>query len=142
MAEITFTGETIQYVSLFQDLTRTTVVDCVDTADRLIFVVREGEIARAIGKGGEHVATLRRRVNKEVHVVEYSDDPKAFIANVFRSYDVKKVEVETRENGVVHATVTVDPAKKGRAIGKEGKNLRVFRDLIARHHPIQSVSVA
>lgn len=142
MAEIVFTEETMRYVSLFQDLTRTTVVDCVDTPDRVIFVVKEGEIAKAIGKGGEHIQHLRKRMNKEIHVVEFSDDPKTFVANVFRSYDVKKVEVETRENGIVHATVTVDPAKKGRAIGKAGKNLRVFRDLIAKHHPIQSVSVA
>ena len=142
MAEITFNEETMQYVSLFQDLTRTSVVDCLDAPDRLIFVVKEGDIARAIGKGGENAQTLRRRMNKEIHVVEYSDDPKTFVANVFRSYDVKKVDLETRDNGVVHATVTVDPGKKGRAIGREGKNLRVFRDLIARHHPIQSVSVA
>lgn len=142
MAEITFTEETIQYVSLFQDLTRTTVVDCLDTPDRLIFVVKHGDIARAIGKGGEHVQTLRRRMKKDIHVVEYSEDPKEFVANVFRSYDVKKVDIETRDNGVVHATVAVDPGKKGRAIGREGKNLRVFRDLIARHHAIQSVSVA
>jgi len=142
MAEITFTEETIQYVSLFQDLTRTTVIDCLDAPDRLIFVVKNGEIARAIGKGGEHVQALRRRMNKEIHVVEYSEDPKEFVANVFRSYDVKKVDIETRESGVVHATVTVDPGKKGRAIGRAGKNLRVFRDLIARHHAIQSVSVA
>jgi len=142
MAEITFTEETMQYVSLFQDMTRTTVVDCVDTPDRLIYVVKEGDIARAIGKGGENVQLLRKRMNKEIHVVEYSENAKTFVANVFRSYDVQKVEVETRENGIVHATVTVDPAKKGRAIGKAGKNLRVFRDLIARHHAIQSVSVA
>ena len=142
MAEITFTEETIQYVSLFQDLTKTTVVDCVDTSDRLIFVVKAGDIARAIGKGGEHVATLRRRMNKEIHLVEYSDNAEEFVKNVFRSYGVRKVEIATRDSGVVHATVTVDPAKKGRAIGKDGKNLRVFRDLIARHHPIQSVSVA
>jgi len=142
MAEITFTEETMQYVSLFQDVTRTTVVDCVDTPDRLIYVVKAGDIARAIGKGGENVQMLRKRMNKEIHVVEYSDDAKTFVANVFRSYDVKGVEIEARENGIVHATVTVDPGKKGRAIGKAGKNLRVFRDLIARHHPIQSVSVA
>ena len=142
MAEITFTEETIQYVRLFSDLTQTTVLDCVETADRLIFVVKAGEIARAIGKGGEHVQMLRRQMNKEIHLVEYNEDPKAFVANVFRNYDVRKVEIEKRENGVVHATVTVNPAKKGRAIGKAGKNLRVFRDLIARHHPIQSVSVA
>ncbi len=141
MAEIRFTEETLPYVSLFQDLTRTTVVDIVDSEDRLIFVVKEGDIARAIGKGGEHVTMLRKRMNKEIHVVEYSDDPKKFVANVFRNYDVREVVVETRENGIVHATVTVDPAKKGRAIGKAGRNLRLFRDLIARHHAIQSVSV-
>ncbi|MBI4417084.1 MAG: NusA-like transcription termination signal-binding factor [Euryarchaeota archaeon] len=142
MAEITFNEETIRYVSLFQDMTRTTVIDCLDTPDRLHFVVKHGDIAKAIGMGGEHVAALRRKMNKDIHIVEYNDDPKTFVANVFRSYDVKKVDIETRENGVVHATVTVDPLKKGRAIGKEGRNLRVFRDLIARHHAIQSVSVA
>src|SRR3990172_1567657 len=81
MAEITFNEETMQYVSLFQDLTQTTVVDCLDTPDRLLFVVKTGDIARAIGRGGEHVQTLRRRMNKDIHVVEYSEDPEAFVSN-------------------------------------------------------------
>src|SRR6266704_2150140 len=100
MVEIVFDEQTIKYVALFQDLTRTTVVDCVDATDKLIFV-----------------------------------------ANVFRNFDVKGVQLEQRGD-IVHATVTVEATKKGRAIGKEGRNLRVSRDLIARHHPIQSVSVA
>lgn len=142
MAEIRFTEETMRYVSLFQDTTRTTVVDCLDTPERLIFVVKQGDIGRAIGRKGEHVSTLRRKMNKDIHVVEYNDDPKEFIGNVFRAYGVKKVDVETRDDGIVHATVTVDTAQKGKAIGREGRNLRVFRDLIVRHHPVQSVSVA
>ncbi len=141
MAEVTFDEKTMRYVALFQDLTRSTVVDCVDAQDRLIFVVREGDIGKAIGKKGESVAKLKRLFNKDIHVVEFSNDPKTFVSNVFRNYDVKKVEIEPRGD-VTHATVTVDAAKKGRAIGKEGRNLRVSRDLIARHHPIQSVSVA
>ena len=141
MVEVTFDERTMTFVALFQDLTRTTVVDCVDAADRLIFVVKEGEIGKAIGKKGEHVAKLKRLMNKDIHVVEYSDEPEKFVANVFRNYDVKGVQIEQRGD-VTHATVTVDSKKKGRAIGKEGRNLRVFRDLIARHHAIQSVSVA
>src|SRR3972149_4569186 len=137
MAEITFTEETIPLIRLFQDLTRTTVVDCMDTAGRLLFVVKAGDIAKGIGKGGEHVQSLRKKVNKDIHVVNYSDDPKQFVANVFRNYDVRKVEIETREGDVVHATVTVDPLKKGRAIGRAGRNLRLFRALVARHHPLQ-----
>lgn len=141
MAEVTFDEQTIKYVALFQDLTRTTVVDCVDAGDRLIFVVKEGEIGKAIGKKGEHVAKLKRLMGKDIHVIEYSEEPERFVANVFRNYDVKGVLIEQRGE-VTHATVTVDTSKKGRAIGKEGRNLRVSRDLIARHHPIQSVSVA
>ncbi len=141
MAEVTFDEQTIKYVALFQDLTRTTVVDCVDAQDRLIFVVKEGDIGKAIGKKGENVAKLKRLLNKDIHVVEFSNDPQTFVANVFRNSDVKGVQLEQRGD-ITHATVTVDAAKKGRAIGKAGRNLRVSRDLIARHHPIQSVSVA
>ncbi len=141
MAEVTFDEQTIKYVALFQDVTRTTVVDCVDAEDRLIFVVKEGDIGKAIGKKGENVAKLKRLMNKDIHIVEYSDEPEKFVANVFRNYDVKGVQIEQRGD-ITHATVTVDASKKGRAIGKEGRNLRVSRDLIARHHPIQSVSVA
>jgi N utilization substance protein A len=141
MAEVTFDEQTMQFVALFQDMTRTTVVDCVNTEDRIIYVVKEGDIGRAIGKKGEHAAKLKRLMNKDIHVVEYSDEPERFIANVFRNYDVKKVEIEQRGD-VTHATVTVDSAKKGRAIGRQGRNLRISRDLIARHHPVQSVSVA
>ena len=84
---------------------------------------------------------VKRLINKEIHVVEYSDQPDKFVANVFRNYDVKSVQLEQRGD-ITHATVTVEATKKGRAIGKEGRNLRVSRDLIARHHSIQSVSVA
>src|SRR5919198_240960 len=141
MAEIVFDEQTIKYVALFQDLTRTTVVDCVDAGDKLIFVVKEGDIGKAIGKKGENIAKLKRLMSKEIHVVEYSDQPYRFVANVFRNFDVKSVQIEQRGE-VVHATVTVEATKKGRAIGKEGRNLKVSRDLIARHHSIQSVSVA
>jgi N utilization substance protein A len=78
---------------------------------------------------------------KEILVVEFSTDPATFVRNVFRAYDVRKVEIEDRD-GQAHATVTVAATEKGRAIGREGKNLRVARDLIARHHAITSVSVA
>lgn len=141
MVEVTFDERTMTFVALFQDVTRTTVVDCIDATDRLIFVVKEGDIGKAIGKKGEHVAKLKRIMNKDIHIVEYAEAPEQFVANVFRNYDVKGVQIEQRGD-VTHATVTVDAKKKGRAIGKEGRNLRVSRDLIARHHPIQSVSVA
>src|SRR5437899_12724710 len=117
MTEIVFDELTIRFVALFQDLTRTTVVDCVDASDKLIFVVKEGDIGKAIGKKGENIAKLKRLINKDIHVVEYSEQPDKFVANVFRNFDVKSVAIEQRGEGV-HANVNVKATKKGLRVDK------------------------
>lgn len=137
----TLTGETLQQMALFQERTGVEPLDCVESETKVIYVVPEGQVGRAVGKAGQTVNRLRRLLNKEVQVVEYSSDPAGFIENVFRNYGVREVTLEDREDHV-HATVAVDPLKKGRAIGKEGRNLRLARDLISRHHEVQSVVVA
>jgi len=141
MGQVTFNEDTLGYVTIFQNVTMCTVMDCVDTGDKIIFVVGKGEASRAIGRKGETVARVRLLLKRDIQIIEFSEKPEEFVANVFHAYDVKKVEIEDRD-GVTHATVTVESTKKGRAIGKEGKNLRMARDLIARHHAIESVSVA
>lgn len=141
MTQVVFNEDTLRYVRLFQDTTGCMVVDCLDSAEKIIFVVQKGEGARAIGRKGENATRLRKILRKDIQVVEYSEEPEKFVANVFRSYEVKKVEIEDRD-GVTHATVTVEATMKGRAIGREGRNLRLARQLIMRHHPIQSISVA
>ena len=96
MGEVTFTGETLRYAKFFTNVTKTTVVDCIEGENRLIFVVEAGEIGRAIGKGGENVNVLRKKMGKDVYVIEFSKNPETFIRNVFRAYDVRKVEIEER----------------------------------------------
>ncbi len=141
MVSITFNGQTLQYISLFERVTRTRVKDCIETDEKIIFIVTEGQISKAIGKGGIHITKLRNMMNKPIQVIEYSDNPEKFLANIFRNYNVKNVEIEPHDK-IIHATVTVDAKEKARAIGKEGKNLKLARNIIARHHNIQSVSVA
>ncbi|MFQ5919470.1 MAG: NusA-like transcription termination signal-binding factor [Thermoplasmata archaeon] len=141
MATITFTGETLQQMTLFQDLTQIPAIDCLESENKVLFVVKEGEIGPAVGKGGQNVNKLRRVLHKEVQVVEHSEDPTRFIKNIFRNYGVREVTFEDRGEST-HASVEVDPVRKGRAIGKEGSNLRLARELISRHHDVQSVVIA
>ncbi len=141
MPDITFTEDTLRYISLFENVTKTRVKDCMDTEDKLVFVVEPGEANRAVGKGGENVIKLKNTTGKNIQVIEYSDEPEKFIRNVFYNYNVQNVVIENRGN-IVHATVTVDPKVKGRAIGKNGRNLKIARDIVNRHHNVQSISVA
>ncbi|MEM2943939.1 MAG: NusA-like transcription termination signal-binding factor [Methanomassiliicoccales archaeon] len=141
MPEITFTEETLRYITLFETITKTRVRDCLETEDKLVFVVNPGQANKAVGKGGENVIRMKNTTGKNIQVIEYSDEPETFIRNVFYNYNVQCVKIENRGN-IVHATVTVDPKVKGKAIGKNGKNLKIARDIINRHHNIQSISVA
>jgi transcription termination/antitermination protein NusA len=141
MVDITFTEDTLRYIRLFEDMTRTRVRDCMEAEDKLVFVVDPGQANRAVGKGGENVINLKNKTGKNIQVIEYSDDPETFIKNVFYNYNVQSVVLENRGN-IVHATVTVDPKVKGRAIGKNGRNLKIARDIVNRHHNVQSINVA
>lgn len=141
MPDITLTEETLRYITLFENITHTHVKDCLETEDKLVFVVDPGQANRAVGKGGENVIRMKNTTGKNIQVIEYSDEPEEFIRNVFYTYNVQNVTIENRGN-IVHATVTVDPKVKGRAIGKNGRNLRIARDIVNRHHNVQSISVA
>lgn len=141
MVEIRLDNQTLMSISLFERVTHVPVKDCVEMEDRIIFMVDNGNITQAVGKNGENVSTLRKKIGKMIQMIEFSDDPQKFVASVFHPYEVESVEIENRGNQI-HATVKVSPALKAKAIGRQGRNLKIFREIISRHSDIKSVSVA
>ncbi|HEV2448871.1 MAG TPA: NusA-like transcription termination signal-binding factor [Thermoplasmata archaeon] len=141
MPDVVLDTETLGYIRLFEERTGAGVKDCLAAEDKLIFLVTPGDIHKAVGPGGVLVDRLKGMLKKEIQVVEYADDPEALARNIFYFYNVKSVELGPKGRGR-HATITVDPAWKARAIGKAGKNLKIARAILLRHTDIHSVSVA
>ncbi|MFZ3355778.1 MAG: NusA-like transcription termination signal-binding factor [Thermoplasmata archaeon] len=141
MTEIAFDTESLGYIRLFEERTGARVKDCLEAEDKLVFLVLPGEIPKAVGPGGVLVDRLKGLLHKEIQVIEYSDDPESLARNIFFAFNPRKVELTPKGKGR-HATVTVDPAWKARAIGKAGKNLKIARAVLMRHSDIVSVSVA
>src|SRR5579863_10427714 len=141
MPEVAFDNETLGYIRLFEERTGARVKDCLEAEDKLVFLVYPGEIHKAVGPGGVLVDRLKGLLHKEIQVVEYSDDPESLVKNVFYVFTPKRVDFAPKGKGR-HATVTVDPAWKARAIGKAGKNLKIARAILMRHSDVVSVNVA
>jgi len=141
MTEITLDTETLGYIRLFEERTGARVKDCLTAEDKLVFLVQPGEVHKAVGPGGVLVDRLKGMLRKEIQVVEYADEPEALVRNIFYWYSPVRVDFAPKGKGR-HATVTVDPAWKARAIGKAGKNLKIARAILLRHSDIVSVSVA
>jgi N utilization substance protein A len=90
----------------------------------------------AIGKGGENINRAKKAIDKPIELVEYADEPVAFIKNIFGSViSIKNISI-TETDGKKIAVIEVAPKDKGLAIGKNGKNIAKVKLLAQRHHGI------
>ena len=140
---IKLTTDQMRMMSLFQNVTGATARDCVEDEkqDRVIFVVNEGKMGLAIGKGGSHIKNLQNIVKRNVELVEYSDDPKKFLKNILNPKLISDVTIKERADGSLQAIVIVDPKKKGVVVGREGRNAEKARLLAKRYFEISSVLI-
>jgi transcription termination/antitermination protein NusA len=142
MTEVKLTTEGIRYIALFESLTGAVARDCfVDNEnDRVIFVVKKGDMGLAIGKNGNNINKVKKSIGKHIEIVEYSSDIDEFIANTLQPVSVKRVQVVSKENKKL-AYVEVMSKDRGIAIGKNGRNIYKAKVLANRHHGLEDVII-
>ncbi|MCL2690884.1 MAG: NusA-like transcription termination signal-binding factor [Candidatus Bathyarchaeota archaeon] len=140
---IKITCDEMRYIALFESISGASVKDCIidEEQGRVIFIVNQGQVGVAIGKGGRNIHTLERMTGKTHEIIEYSEDPVQFIKNTLKPAAVREIRVTERTDGKKMAVITVNPKDKGVAIGKNGKNAERLRFLSKRYFDIQNVSI-
>lgn len=121
-----------RYIEELRILTKATALDCIidDRFDRVIYVIRPGDMGLAIGKKGENIKRLAGVLGKRIEMVEYAESPDAFITNIFKPAEVTSVEHQPGE-GPVNVLVR-QKGDLGIAIGKAGCNIEKARVLCRR----------
>ena len=138
--DITFDTETIRLITLFENVTRATIKDCfIDGASRAVyFIVDEGKIGLAIGKNGESVKHVEKLTKKHIKVFEFSNDLATFVKNVIPY--VTSATIRTNgENTIVQ--ISVEKNHKAMVIGRDGKNLELYKKLLMRNHGVTGLMV-
>ena len=149
---VTLSDEARQYIALFEEETGATARDCLvieadaddaasdaDDDERVVFLVKTGDMGQAIGSGGETVRSLEARLDREVTLVEDADTAEAFVANALAPAAVYNVTVSEGEETVAYAEV--DAADTGVAIGEGGRNIAVAERLAKRHHDVDDIQL-
>ncbi len=140
MSEITFSNETVQYISLANKYSGANIIDCVTEDDRVVFVVQKGNLGIAIGSKAKKLEKLRTLLKKNIKFVEFDEDKQRFIRNLCKPYDVKNVVIGGNESECI-AKIEVNPRDKSKLIGKGGRNINMIRTLARRHHTIKDVQI-
>lgn len=137
MPLIKLTDQIIRYISLFEGITDTQVKDCLERGGTIYFIIVTGQLDKAIGPLGSNVKRLRKLLNKNINIIEYSPDIEAFIRNIFHEYKIKGVTIKDMDDKAQKvAYVAVDIRDKGKIIGANSRNLMVAREIINRYTPI------
>jgi len=136
---VKLSSESIRYLTLFESITGASVKDCMIQDDKVVFVVRKGDMGVAIGKGGINIEKVKELIGKRIEVVEHSDDPVEFVENIFKPINVE-VKLQEKDNKKV-IQISVNPQYKGLVIGKGGKNINKAKELARRHHEIEDILI-
>ncbi len=129
--------EELQYINIFQDITKITPRDCVILGDVVVFVVDDDKVGAAIGKNGETVEKVKKVLkNKKVSIVGYTPDLGRFVQNILRPVEVLGIE---KEGNTLKIFVKKDEYR--RAIGNQGKRLARIETLLERHFNIPQVKL-
>jgi N utilization substance protein A len=140
---IRFTSREMRYIALFESITGANVRDCIIDEDlnRIIFIIKEGDVGMAIGRRGKNIHILEKMTGKKHEIIEHSESPAQFIKNALKPARVKEIRITERLDGKTIAVVSVNPRDKGVAIGKNGRNAERIRFLAKRYFQIQNVSI-
>ena len=140
---IKFTTNEIRYIGLFETITSATVKDCIidEEHDKVTFLVKKGDMGLAIGKRGSTIAKMQNKVDKNIEIIEHSDDPGEFIKNLLSVAKVNSIEFSTNAKGNKIATLDVDSKTKRSTIGKNGQNIRRARQFAKRQFDISDIII-
>jgi len=143
LRSIKLSTDQIRLISLFQNVTKATARDCLDDEkqDRIIFVVNQGKMGLAIGKGGSNIKSLQNILKRNVELVEYFDDPIKFLKNILNPKFVNDVKLDTKPDGSSQAIIIVDHGKKGLVVGRAGCNAEKARLFAKKYFNISSVLI-
>ena len=116
------------------------ILDCIVTNDRLIFIIKKGNLGIAIGIKGKNLEKLRNLFKKNIKFVELDDNKEKFIQNLCKPYKINNINIEGSGDSTV-VKIEANTSDKSKLIGKGGSNIDIIRKLAHRHHSIKDVQI-
>lgn len=121
----------IGQINVFEKITRTHVKEGFYFKEKLTFMVEPRQMRKALGQNKANLIRLERLFNKQIRIIEYSEDLFQFIANLIAPLKIVRIS----EDDNVVTIVGPDTKTKGLMIGSKAKNLRETEEIVRKYFP-------
>ncbi len=136
MSRIKLDSQILGLISLFESISGAKVKDCIND-DKIIFVIEENDMGKAIGKAGSNIKNLEFKLKKKVKLVEHKHKVEDFIRSFLHPLEVLDIK---EDNGIVtiHGR---DSQIRSMIIGRERSSLKNLLDITKRYYNINEIKV-
>lgn len=135
--KITYDTSLIQYINLFESLTKAKIKDCLLYNEQLTFIVQEGNLKKALGQNNAKIKKLQYLVKKKLKVVEFSPKLEVFTLNLL--YPLRPKSILLKDNALY--IYTQGTKQKGLLIGRDSKNLTALKLALSRYFNIKDIRI-
>ncbi len=118
-------AQLIQTINYFQNMTGSSVIDCIAENDEIYFIVAKGHYGLSVGRGGSKIRNAERMLKKSIRIFEYSEQPEEFIKNAIPEVQ----DIIMKDDGI---EVHVKQQDRAKVIGKAGKNIKIINRFLER----------
>ena len=136
MSRVKYNSEMIKLMMLFESMSGAKVKDCISN-DKVLFIVGENDMGKAIGKNGANIKKFENKLKKKVKLAEFSSDAAQFVRNLAYPAEISDVK---NENG----TITIhgkDANSRAMLIGRERQNLNHMTEIVRRYFDVKEIRV-
>lgn len=135
--KVVFDVNVLNTMKLFDRITHASLKDCIIEEERIIFVVNEGELGKALGKQAVNVKRLFETLKKKIKIVEFNSDKLKFISNFIHPLKVDNI---SEKDGIV-ILESHDTKTKGLLIGRAAQNLRKLEEYVRRYYDVKEIKI-
>ena len=126
----------MKLITLFESITGAEVKDCISN-DKLIFIIRENEMGKAIGKKGANVKKIEDKLRKKIKLVEFTNDVAGFVKNLIYPIEAQEISFD---KGVVTIRGK-DSGSKAILVGRGRHNIMHLSDIVGRYFDVSDIRV-
>ncbi len=132
-----FDIKSMQFMTIFEKITRVTPKDCIIQDNQIIFIVDMKDVGTAVGQRGANAKKLEQKLKKKIKIAGYSEDVKEFIKSLVAPLHLESVE---QTDGIIEMTAK-DLKSRGLLIGRNASILRAYEEIVKRFFPIDELKV-
>ena len=136
MTRVKYDSELIKLMMLFESMSGAKVKDCISN-DKVLFIVGENDMGRAIGKNGSNIKKFENKLKKKVKLAEFSNDAAQFVRNLAYPAEISDVK---NENGILTIRGK-DSNSRAMLIGRERQNLNHLTEIVKRYFDVKEIRV-